>query len=802
MKILHSWLMEFIDAPPLSVDDLAAKLTRLGFNIEGIKKTGAAFSGVVVGRIAAINKHPNADKLSLCDVEDGSSVLRVVCGAKNIAVGQKIPFAKVGAALSEGVLKKAVIRGVESSGMICSAAELGLEGYDNSGILVLPEETPAGADAAALFGKTDHILEVEITPNLGYCLSHYALARELCVFYNLPFKKPEAPEFAPSGNHVPVNIADPGLCRRYTGIVMENVFAAPTPGWMADRLRAMGTNPKNNILIDVSNYVMYELGQPTHCFDLARLAGPEINARPARTGETLRSLDNQDLKLDPAMLVIADKDKPAALAGVIGGAASAVSDSTKAVLIESASFSPSAVRLSSKRTGVKTESSYRFERGTDPELTVFAAYRMAQLIAQAAPGAKVAQVADNYPAGYIPAVIAVTPDKINAVLGTEIPEKDLLACLKAIQPGMSEAKPWSFSVPSYRRDIESVWDLAEEAARYIGYDVIPARTGMRLMRATAAPSFSAASQARERLAALGFSEVYNYDFVSLKEMKACMLCEEDGPAEKRAVALKNPLSSDFQFLRRAMVPGLLKTLKYNLNRGRTSVSIFELGSVYARTEKGHSEDVMCAGLMVGAFPAAEFWRGGSVPADFYHLKGVMSGLFSGCGGFRFEKTKTPPPYLHPGVCLEMKLGGSRAGYAGMLNPDAARNNDFKDDKIYYFEFPVKALVAARKPEFWAGLPKAKPVSAFPGVWRDLSVVMDDKFEWGEVEKEIAKAPDLASVALIDVYKGKNIGENLKSVTIRFSFSSMEKTLTDAEINARMTAILAKLSLNFNAKLRA
>jgi len=795
MKIQHSWLMEFIGAP-LSVEDLIAKLTRLGFNIEEVKKTGAAFSGVTVGRIMTIDKHPNADKLSLVGVNDGSTVMKVVCGAKNIAVGQNIPFAKVGAALSGGVLKKAKIRGVESEGMICSAGELGLEGYDNSGILVLPESAQPGTDAAALFARPDCVLEVEITPNLAYCLSHYALARELCAFYNLPFKKPVVPEVSATGTVAPVKIDDPGMCRRYTAVVVQNASAAKTPDWIANRLRAMGSNPKNNILIDVSNYVMYELGQPTHCFDLAKLAGPEIVVRSARPGETLKSLDGQDVKLDGAMLVIADKDKPAALAGVIGGMNSAVSDATTSVLIESASFNPSAVRLSSKKAGVKTESSYRFERGTDPELTMFAARRMAQIILDAAPGAKVAQVTDNYPAKYQPKVIEVRPERVNAILGADISDINIFACLKAIQPELRDEKPWKFSVPSYRPDLDSVWDIAEEAARYIGYDVIPARSAMPMMPAAAAPSYEVAKALKERLACLGFSEVYNYDFLSLRDFRNCLLNEES------AVPLKNPLSADFQLMRTSMAPSALKTLKFNLNRGRSSVSIFEIGNVFRKTDKGHAEETICAGLMYGAFPGEETWRGGTSAADFYHLKGVLNCVFSGYGGFRFEKAKNPPPYFHPGAVLEMKLGNSQAGYLGMLNPAVAQNSDFKDNQIYYFELPLKALVAAYKPEFWSRLPQVKTVSEFPNTWRDLSVVIDDKFEWAEIEKEIAKAPDLSAVKLIDVYKGKSIGENLKSITIRFTFSSMEKTLTDTEINAHIAAILAKLGLNFNAKLRS
>ena len=447
MNILYSWLSDFIENPP-TPDEMAAKLGRVGLKVEGIKKTGASFSGVVVGQILKIDKHPNADKLALVDVNYGPGELRVVCGAKNIAVGQKILFAKVGAMLAEGELKKAKIRGVESEGMICAAGELGLEGYDDSGVLLLPENTAVGLDAASLFPKADYLLEVEMLPNQGHCLSHYALAREYCLFYGLKLKEAKIFEGSAAGSVVPVTIEAPELCPRYTAIAIKGVRGAKTPEWMADRLRAVGCNPKGNILIDGSNYVMYELGQPTHCFDISKLNGPEIKVRRAVAGETFTTLDNKALKLDPGMLVIADAKAPAALAGVMGGLDTAVSDYTDAILIESARFNAPTVRLASKTTGIKSESSYRFERGTDPELTVKAARRLAALILKAAPGAAVEQITDNCPVKYQPPVIEVGAGRINAILGTGIAPTEMYACLKAFQPDLADAKPWNFTVPS------------------------------------------------------------------------------------------------------------------------------------------------------------------------------------------------------------------------------------------------------------------------------------------------------------------------------------------------------------------
>ncbi|MDA8243801.1 MAG: phenylalanine--tRNA ligase subunit beta [Elusimicrobia bacterium] len=795
MKILYSWLADFIENPP-SAEDVAAKLNRIGLKVEDMHKSGASFSGVCVGLIEKIDKHPNADKLSLVDVSDGRGVMKVVCGAKNIAVGQKIPFAKVGALLAEGELKKAKIRGVESEGMICSAEELGLEGYDNTGILVLPEGTPVGVDAATLFQKPEVVMEVEMLPNQAHCLSHYALARELSVFYGLKLKEAAAFGGEASGASVPVEIKVPDMCPRYGAIVLKGVKGAGTPEWMANRLRAMGSNPKGNILIDGSNYVMYELGQPTHCFDIAKLGGPKIIVRRAMPGEMLKTLDGQDLKLDPGMMVIADASKPVALAGVMGGMDSAVSAETDYILIESARFDAPTVRLASKASGIKSESSYRFERGTDPELPLKAARRLAGLILEAAPGARVEQITDNCPVKYQPPAVEVDPARINAILGTGIADGEIFACLKAFNPGVKDAKPWKFSAPSYRQDLEGICDVAEEVARYIGYDVIPSASGMPMRPSAPTPQWLSAAELRTALAGLGFSEAYNYDFVSAKELKACGF---DPSAE---LEVKNPLSSDFQYMRPTLLAGLLKTLRYNINRGRETVLVFEVGSAYSRKGEGKAEEVRCAGLMYGPLPEGGSWQGGGAKADFYHLKGVAGRLFAGKGGFRYEKPKAAPAYFQPGHCLEMKLGPGSAGFLGKIGRGVASACDLKDDNIFCFEIPLGALAAAGKTEFWQKIAKIKPVSPFPHSWRDLSIVLEERHEWGELERSFSGVQDLASARLVDVYKGKNIPAGHRSLTIRFTFSSMEKTLNDADVGTRMTAILDKLSRNFGAKLRA
>ncbi|MEW6041774.1 MAG: phenylalanine--tRNA ligase subunit beta, partial [Elusimicrobiota bacterium] len=769
-----------------------------------LKKKGPCFDGVTTGQILKIEKHPNADRLSLCEVNTGSKLFKVVCGAKNIAVGQIVPFASVGAVLTTGVLKKAKIRGIESEGMICSAQELGLEEDSGLNILVLPEDTPVGLDALKLFPKTDYIFEFEMLPNLSHCLSHMGVARELCSFYGIPLKLGTLPTFSQENlkSEIPISIENPQNCMRYTGIVMKNLHAAKTPEWMKTRLMAMDVSPKDNLLIDVSNYVMYELGQPTHCFDLDKLSGPEIIVRTAQKGESLITLENRKLELTTGDLVIADGKKPVALAGIIGEAETAVSDSTKNILIESACFEPVLIRKTSKAFSIQTESSYRFERGTDREITLYAAKRIAQIIKETVKEAGVAFIEDNYPEKYKPRIIEIMPEKINSVLGTNLKDDQILAGLKAVSHDMDEnGKPWKFTVPSYRPDIETIWDVSEDVGRFVGYDVIPTATGMGLIKADVTDSFKIISDIRTRLCAIGFSEVYNYDFLSSKELKDCMLDQME------CIVLENPISLDYQFLRNSMIPGLLKTLKYNINRGQNSIFIFEIGNVYKKIEargerqeaRGYKEQTFCAGLMFGNFLKKHFWKEQMQKADFYHLKGAMESLFGDFEEFSMERPSGQVPvFLHPEECLELKIKKLPIGSIGRINPVVCANNDFKNNEIFYFEFLIESLVSdSRKHK------SISPVSKFPSSWRDLSVVLDSRYRWEEIKKTISDSQPagLTGVELIDVYRGKNIPENHISVTVRLVFSSMERTLTDKEIDGYINKILANLSKHFNAKLR-
>ncbi|MBU2530419.1 MAG: phenylalanine--tRNA ligase subunit beta, partial [Elusimicrobia bacterium] len=685
--------------------------------------------------------------------------------------------------------------GVESSGMICSAKELGITDPDNGGILVLPKETVVGIDAKTLFEKEDYILDFEMLPNQSYGLSHMALARELCAFYNLPFKPLKTNNLKAEGyKSVSIEIENPEYCSRYSAIVLKNVEAVETPDWIKSRLRAMDTNPKNNLLIDVSNYVMFEMGHPTHCFDLDKLAGQMIKVRFPKAGETLNTLDNQDIKLTENFLVIADSEKPVALAGIIGGSATAVSQETKNILIEAAWFKPALIKKTSRLTGIKTESSYRFERGADIEITMLSANRIAQIIIDVCPQASLEVINDNYPSKYQPKVIEVDSDKINSILGTNLSDAEIFNSLKAIQPNLKDSTPWQFQVPSYRLDMEDVCDVAEETGRFMGYDIIPSKSEMKMMKASATSSFMVVSDLQNKFSNLGFSEVYNYDFISSKEIKNCLLKDVE------CVDIKNPLSLEYQFLRTSLVCGLLKTLKYNLNRQMESVSIFEVGNVYSKEGQGHKEETRFAGLMHG-IAGERFWKSIQENADFYHLKGVLGNVFKDFDNLKFVKASDAPAFMHSGNSLEILLRGKCIGFMGQLNPKVSSINGFKNNNIWYFEFSLTGLIALHQKDFHLNIKQIRPVSEFPVMWRDLSIVLDKNREWADIEKAVSKIPNLIEIELIDVYKGKNIEENLKSITIRFIFSSMEKTLTDEEVSSYMSEILGKLKKTFDAKLR-
>lgn len=790
MKFSFSWIKEYL-VEDISFEEFKNNITRLGFGIDLVEKNGVEAENVFSAQILKIEKHPNADKLSLCEVTTGKEIYKVVCGAKNIYEGQKVPLALVGAKLPEGVIKKAKIRGIESNGMICSAKELGLKGYDETGILELDKDIPLGIDIREIFQKTDYTFELEITPNLAYCLAHYPLARELAIFCGYKLKDIQIPEFKVSNKEVEIKIENPENCPRYVGYVVKNIKNKKTPDYIYQRLKAIGLNPKGDVLIDASNYVMFELGQPTHCFDLNNISGKEINVRQAKDGEIIKTLDNSEQKLSEKILVIADKEKPVAIAGVIGGFYSSINPETKDILIESAIFNPSSVRRTSKLLNISTDSSYRFERGVDSSLQPLAAARIVQIIKELNPDIEITQTSDIYPAPKQNQVIEINYDKINSILGTSLEKEKIDKCLLAMNPSYDGK---NFIVPSYRWDIKTIWDISEEVARFIGYDVIESKTSMPVMKVDEDPLYNVAKQLMEKFKAYGFSEVCNYDLVSLKEIKDVLF-----PVEK-SIILKNPLSSDFAYLRPSLLIGLMKNLKYNLNRGQERIAIFEYGKIFFLENEKIIEVPRISGILYGR--SEYYWKNINEDYDFYKLKGILNNVLDGIVNFSFDREgEEKIDFFCEGGYLLIKAKNNKIGHFGILNTQISKNYDLKDNNIFYFDLFLDRIVDFYEKDFYKRIGKIKPVSQFQSSWRDISIVIDKKYSWKEVYDELKNIPDVLWIKLIDIYTGKNIPENMKSLTIRFMFSSMTRTFTDQELNSFIEKAFLKLKNKFNASLR-
>ncbi|HVA65409.1 MAG TPA: phenylalanine--tRNA ligase subunit beta, partial [Elusimicrobiota bacterium] len=639
MKISLEWLKEHLPSLNLGAEELAKALLNLGLEVSSIQRRGAAFSGVAAAKILSVGKHPNADRLSVCSVESGGEVFPVVCGAKNIAAGQIVPLARPGATLPGGrTLAKTVIRGVESQGMLCSAAELGL-GSDHGGILILKPDTPSGADLSSLLAKPDLVLEVEVTPNRPDCLSHLGLARELSAALSLPLRIRQLAPLLEAVAPLKISVADAGACPLYTGKVFSGLDIRPSPGWLCARLEAVGLRPIN-ALVDITNYVLMDVGQPLHAFDYDKIAGGEIAVRFAKKGESIAALDGKTYELAPECLVVADAQRPAAIAGIMGGMESSITDTTKRALLESACFSPVAVRRGSQLLRLRSDSSYRFERGTDPAAAPAAA-ALAETLLRELCGKSVRADA-SASAGKTPSAaepISVSAARINQILGSDFAPTEISQALNRISARPdSSASGITFYPPSYRRDLATEWDLAEETARLLGYDRIPAREPVsRPALSRVEAGHAALVRCRARLSAAGLLEAFNHDFVSEKVLAASRQIQAETWARPA-----NPLSEEGAVLRPTLLPGLLQNAALNFSRGARSVRLFEIGKAYRMENGVVAENWRAAGVLSGPTEetaGGKFWSiSQSAQYDFYRVKGIFESLLAEPAGEIFRAT--------------------------------------------------------------------------------------------------------------------------------------------------------------------
>lgn len=794
MIFSEQWLREWVN-PPLTTQNLMEQLTMAGLEVEGLEEVASAFSGVIVAEVQSVVPHPDADKLRVCQVYDGESLHQVVCGAANARPGLRVPFATVGAELtskSDGsvmTIRKARLRGVESSGMLCSAQELGIaESAD--GLLELPLDAPLGQDIRVYLQLNDVSLELDLTPNRGDCLGIVGIAREIAALNGMEAQSPEMGPVRPViTDTFPVIIKAPAQCPRYLGRVVRGINGnAPSPLWLTERLRRSGVRSIDPV-VDVTNYVLLELGQPMHAFDLSTLRDG-ITVRLAAPGETLVLLDGKEISLASDVLVIADSEKALAMAGVMGGQDSGVSATTRDVFLECAFFSPLAIAGRARRYGLHTDASHRYERGVDYAIQSQAMERATELLLQIAGGqpGPVTEVLGELP---VAPRITLELSKVEQMLGLAISPVRIREILERLgmQLQSEDSQRLEVLVPSFRFDISLDVDLIEEIARVHGYNNLPkTRTLSPMALGSSTETRSDLNKVKDRLASLGYQEVITYSFVE-PGLQALINPDEPG------IPLQNPISADMSVMRTSLWPGLLNTLKHNTNRQQERVRIFECGQVFLRRADKTVQPSHIGGLIYGQLMPA-LWCNDSRVADFFDIKGDVEALLElagGIGSLSFAPIKHHA--LHAGQSAGIFVGGRRVGIVGALNPQIQRELDI-NKKVYLFEIEIDSMLDA-------SIPRMRELSRFPEVGRDLAVLVDSDVSGEQIEQAIRSVagPLLVDLRIFDVYQGDAIEKNKKSVALGLTLQHPSRTLGDEDINEIINNCVKELHAKFNAKLR-
>ena len=807
MHVTLNWLKNYIDFE-FSPNELADRLTMLGVEVESIKQLGAELEGVVVGSVTAIRPHPNADKLVLCQVDIGESEeLQIVCGAPNVREGMLAPVARIGATLPIGLtIKRAKLRGEASHGMLCSEKELGLS-EDAAGLMELQADIPLGTSFSEALGLDDVIFELEITPNRPDCLSMIGVAREIRAETGNALKLPRV-DFNEAETDIQemtsVTIEAPGLCPRYAARVIQGVKIEASPEWLQQRLESVGIGVINNI-VDITNFVLMEYGQPLHAFDYHKLAENRIVVRRAAVGENLTTLDEIERELAPDMLVIADAEKPVALAGIMGGYDSEITDTTCDVLLESAYFNPSSVRATAKALGISTEASYRFERGADPGIVLAALDRAAQLIAELAGGTICKGIVDVYPGEQPLTRIQLRPERVNFILGTAIEATEMTQILSHLgfdvkangaenRQADEETSSLRVTVPTFRSDISREIDLIEEIARVHGYDNIPTTLPKGDIPVPAPnPSTEVRKRVKQFLLAAGMMEAVNYSFCDPNCFDKIRFTA-DSPL-RETLKLQNPLSPEMSVLRTTLLPRLLENAQHNRNHQIDTIAFFEIGNVFIRNGE-QKEPERVAGILAGQIGEGVYSHPYRSP-DFYDIKGVVEGILEVCGIVDYTLQKTDTPTFHPGRSAEILLRNKQIGTFGEAHPEVLENYDLPY-KAYLFEFDMEVLVDAA-----IFAKRFEPIPIYPTIERDLAIVVD-KDVLSDMPTELIYATGgelVKSVRLFDVYEGEQVPEEKKSLAYAITYHSATETLTDKAVNTLHDKVVKHLNQKLGAELR-
>lgn len=790
MKVSELWLREWVN-PSLDEQQLAALLTMAGLEIDAVSPVAGEFNGVVVGHVINTKPHPQADKLTLCEVNAGSDqILKVVCGASNVRPGLKVALARIGAKLpGDFVIKESTLRGELSQGMLCSMSELGLAEHSD-GIMELDENAPIGVDIRDYLSLNDWILDVDLTPNRADCFSVLGVAREIAALTQSPLKALPNQIVQPTVDEsLIVKLQAPEACSHYCGRVIRGINRhASTPVWMIERLRRAGIRPIHPV-VDVTNYVMLELGQPMHGFDLNALQG-EISVRFAKSGETLELLDGQEISLNENVLVIADKEKALAMAGIMGGEVSAVQENTTDIFLESAFFNPITIAGVARSYGLCTDSSQRYERGVDPQLQLLALERATKLLQEVVGGS--AGPVSIAKSEFLPKrdKIVFDPARVKQITGLDVTESEMMTMLEGL--GMHVDKNsslWQVSVPSHRFDISLDVDLVEEITRLYGYDKLPGSKMVAEVQAgTINPLESLATRISQLFISRGYHETISYSFVDPEVQEALY-------PDVKTMQLLNPISSELSQMRVGMWPGLLASMIHNVHRQQTAIKFFETGVIFDLTEGTLKEHPCVAGLLTGEYGSLN-WGEKAGKFDFYDLKGDLQALFTLLQLNDVQFVAAEHPALHPGKSARITIASQDIGWCGVLHPRVADALDVPDE-VVLFELHLSPLVKKTTPRY-------QQISKFPQIRRDLSLLVNNEISAAQIEnvvREVVDSERLKSFDVFDVYTGETIPEGKKSLAIALTLQDDKRTMVDTEINAIISAIIKRLNEEFAIILR-
>lgn len=809
MKISLKWLQQYVEFD-ITPEELADKLTKAGLEVENIDYLGAKYNKFLVGQVTLVTKHPNANKLTVCDVNVGYSNIAIVCGAPNVAAGQKVVVGLAGAVVPRNQhdpdgkpfeLAKVKIRGVESNGMICSEYELGI-GDDKDGIMVLKDDATIGLSFAEFLGMNDVVFEIGITPNRPDCLSHIGIAREVAAALKTGYKLPEITIVESSNsieNSAKVIVEDSDKCPRYSARVIKNIKVQPSPKWLQDYLSSIGLRPVNNI-VDITNYVLMESGHPLHAFDYDKLEGRTIIVREAIDGEHFVTLDGKGRSLTGGMLLICDASKPIAIAGVMGGTNSEITDNTQNILLESAYFNPRSIRKTSKQLGLSSDASQRFERGADQNATIYSINRAAQLIAELAGGEIQKGIIDVYPKPIFPIKIPVRLQRVNNILGTDLSGNQIIEFLESIdcayQVAESDGDIFTFEVPSFRPDLENEIDLIEELARLYGYDNIETKM-QSLIKFTSNPIQSdIVDEMKLWLVGRGFNEIITN---SLQNKELAYLSSSE------VIEVMNPISKDMAAMRTSLIPNMLEIIRNNIYHQTKNLNLFEVGKTYLKILQKNGDDESVENyreeekLILAKSGIAKFanWAENERFSDIFDLKGEVEDLLLKFGLDKYKFIPYPTTKALVEMPVSIEINQIAVGYLGKIQRQLLKQFDIEQD-VYFAELNLDILKSLSKIE-----KKYKPLPNYPTVIRDLAFITDKVVPVAEMQTTIYKAGGelLKTIEIFDIYSGDQIEPDKKSCAFTLQFLSEDRTLTDKEIEKGINKIVEAMKVAHDATLR-